>query len=108
MSIKAQADARLIASHAFLSHSYLPEVASDQGWDQKTAVDSLIRKAGFRGHVDEELLSKIECTRYQSSKHRVTFAEYLAERGHDESVLLALDEAKDSGKRLSPSNCVMM
>lgn len=65
------------------SATYLPEVASDQGWDQKTAVESLVRKAGYRGRITKALLGKIECTRYQSSKRRVTFDEYARGKGLD-------------------------
>jgi AMME syndrome candidate gene 1 protein len=59
------------------SATYLPEVAADQGWDQQTTVSSLIRKAGFHGPISDDLLARVQCTRYQSSKHRLTFEEYI-------------------------------
>jgi uncharacterized protein (TIGR00296 family) len=59
------------------SATYLPEVAKDQSWNQKEAVVSLIRKAGYHGHITNELLSSIHCTRYQSSKFRVSYQEYV-------------------------------
>lgn len=59
------------------SATYLPEVAKDQSWNQKEAVVSLIRKAGYHGHVTNELLSSIHCTRYQSSKFRVSYQDYV-------------------------------
>jgi uncharacterized protein (TIGR00296 family) len=59
------------------SATYLPEVANDQGWNQSKAVQSLIQKSGYRGAVTPELLGTIHCTRYQSSKCRVTFGEYV-------------------------------
>ena len=31
------------------SGTFLPEVAADQGWDQKTTLEYLVRKAGYRG-----------------------------------------------------------
>mmetsp|Transcript_5507 Transcript_5507/g.7230 ORF Transcript_5507/g.7230 Transcript_5507/m.7230 type:complete len:249 (+) Transcript_5507:249-995(+) len=65
------------------SATYLPEVAKEQGWNQQIAVQSLIRKAGYNGSIQEGLLHKIQCTRYQSSKHRLTYQEYVAVVGHD-------------------------
>jgi len=58
------------------SATYLPEVAAEQGWDTHQAVESLIRKAGYTGPVVEELLRRIKCTRYQSSKCAVDFHDY--------------------------------
>jgi uncharacterized protein (TIGR00296 family) len=57
--------------------TYLPEVAAEQKWNQKTAVESLIRKAGWTDAVTDALLTTIQCTRYQSSKLRLTFEEYV-------------------------------
>lgn len=65
------------------SATYLPEVPLEQGWTQEEAVESLVRKAGFRGEVSATLLSQINCTRYQSSKHRLTYQEYVAMSGGD-------------------------
>eukprot|EP00978_Attheya_sp_CCMP212_P025828 scaffold83948_cov63-Attheya_sp.AAC.4 len=65
------------------SATYLPEVASEQGWSQEQAVASLVRKAGYNGNVGEDLLSNITCTRYQSSKHRLTYEEYVTLSGSD-------------------------
>ena len=59
------------------SATYLPEVALEQGWDQVAAVASLIRKAGYTHDITPSLLQNIHCTRYQSSKVRLTFDEYL-------------------------------
>ena len=56
--------------------TYLPEVASEQGWDCHEAVVSLIRKSGYQGVISEELLKDVETTKYQSSKQRLTYAEY--------------------------------
>ena len=61
------------------SATYLPEVAGEMGWDQRRAVESLIRKAGWRGTVDDKLLRSISLTRYQSSKFAMDFTEYTKE-----------------------------
>lgn len=62
------------------SATYLPEVAKEQKWDQKAAVTSLIRKSGYSGKIDDELYRQIDCTRYQSSKLRMTFEDYMVHR----------------------------
>jgi uncharacterized protein (TIGR00296 family) len=84
------------SKQAEFSATYLPEVASEQGWDQVVAVSSLIRKAGYHGSITEDLLQKIQCTRYQSSKQKVTFDEYMQCRGHDPSSLLRLHDGDTS------------
>lgn len=61
--------------------TYLPEVAPEQGWDARETLDSLIKKAGYHGKVTEALLKSIQLERYQSSKEKLTYAEYLALKG---------------------------
>lgn len=58
------------------SATYLPEVASEQGWDVPETLESLVRKAGYRGPVNAQLLESIKLTRYQSQKTSLTYAEY--------------------------------
>jgi AMME syndrome candidate gene 1 protein len=94
------------------SATYLPEVASEQGWDQHTAVSSLIRKAGYHGRITKDLLGQIQCTRYQSSKHRVSFDEYIEQGGHDPATVLETDSSHQNGSRgsarsSSPGNCIV-
>lgn len=86
------------------SSTYLPEVATEQSWDQVTAVASLIRKAGYHGRVSDDMLQKIKCTRYQSSKQKVTYDEYVQFRGHDPSPLLQGHDGRETKTaRSSPS-----
>lgn len=59
------------------SATYLPEVAQEQGWNQRQAVTALVRKTGYSGSIDQALLDSIQCTRYQSSKKRLTYEEYV-------------------------------
>ena len=66
------------------SGTYLPEVAKEQGWTISQTITSLIQKAGFRGTITPDVLRKIQCTRYQSSKTRVTFEEYV--RDHCQGI----------------------
>lgn len=61
--------------------TYLPEVAAEQGWDARETLDSLIKKAGYHGKVTDALLNSIQLERYQSSKEKLTYSEYLALKG---------------------------
>lgn len=58
------------------SATYLPEVASSQGWNHMEAMHSLIEKSGFTKTVDDKLLNSIVLDRYQSSKCTLTFNEW--------------------------------
>ena len=62
------------------SATYLPEVAIEQGWNVRQAVESLIRKAGYQGVISTALIAQIRCTRYQSSKVACDFGQYCAIR----------------------------
>lgn len=57
------------------SATYLPEVASEQGWDRITTLKSLLRKADYEGKF-EEIEPYIKLTKYQSSKANLSFDEY--------------------------------
>jgi len=58
------------------SATYLPEVAGEQGWTKEEALESLVRKSGYKGALNQSLLASIKLTRYQSSKSSLTYAEY--------------------------------
>lgn len=64
----------------YYSATFLPEVAKEQSWTTKETILQLIRKAGYRGSITNHLLSQIQCTRYQSSKCRMSYQEYVVER----------------------------
>ena len=57
------------------SATFLPEVAEEEGWDQRTTLKYLVKKAGYRGSLDK-VLSKIRLTRYQSIKKTISYDEY--------------------------------
>lgn len=84
------------------SATYLPEVSQEQKWDQKAAVASLIRKAGYTGNIDEGLFKQVDCTRYQSSKLRMTFEEYLLLRNQLEQKLDAGTEPSSASSSVHP------
>jgi len=58
------------------SATYLPHVAEQQGWDVVRTVDSLARKAGWQGAVDDALRSIMRVTRYQSSASELSWADF--------------------------------
>ena len=58
------------------SATFLPEVAEDEKWDQKTTLQFLIRKAGYKGSL-ESIYDNIEVTRYQSIKKTISYDEYI-------------------------------
>lgn len=60
------------------SATYLPEVASHEGWTNIQAIDSLIRKSGYTGSISSELRESIRLTRYQSSLFTMDFSQYAA------------------------------
>lgn len=65
------------------SSTFLPEVAPEQKWNKTQTVDSLIRKAGYSGVIDEKFLKSVRCRRYKSSKCRVSYQEYVVKIGSD-------------------------
>jgi uncharacterized protein (TIGR00296 family) len=62
------------------SATYLPEVAEEQGWSQSEALQSLAKKAGYPEKLTSALKASMSVTRYQSSKHALTYAEWDAMR----------------------------
>jgi AMMECR1 domain-containing protein len=65
-----------------LSATYLPEIASDQGWSQEETILSAIQKAGYRGRVvvGDEVWRSLEVGVYESSKAKLDWAEFEAWR----------------------------
>lgn len=67
------------------SATYLPHVASEQGWTRREAVDSLFRKAGHGGAVTDALRREARVTRYAATTASVA---------HDEWKVKARREAR--------------
>lgn len=63
--------------HRTRSAVFLPEVASEQGWDHLDTVDNLIRKSGYAGHIDEDLRRRLRIVRFQSSKIVLDYKDYV-------------------------------
>eukprot|EP01114_Cavostelium_apophysatum_P021158 TRINITY_DN729_c0_g1_i1.p1 TRINITY_DN729_c0_g1~~TRINITY_DN729_c0_g1_i1.p1 ORF type:complete len:209 (+),score=47.25 TRINITY_DN729_c0_g1_i1:63-689(+) len=60
--------------------TYLPEVAIEQEWTKMEALKSLVRKAGFKGTISQELFDAMKTTRYQSSQSKIHYRDYAAHR----------------------------
>ncbi|CAO3596828.1 unnamed protein product [Absidia cylindrospora] len=56
--------------------TYLPEVMEEQGWTKEEAIDSLLRKGGYIGHITKAKRQSITLTRYQSQKMTRSYAVY--------------------------------
>lgn len=59
-----------------LTATYLPDVASEQGWTKVEAIDSAIHKAGWDGRINEDVRRSVHLRRYQSRKCVVDWNEY--------------------------------
>lgn len=46
------------------------------GWSKVQAINSLLRKGGYKEHITEEFRKSISVVRYQSEKSVVTYEEY--------------------------------
>lgn len=58
------------------SGTYLPGIATEQGWTKEETLSSLARKAGYRGQLTKELVDSISVTRYQSQKITLDYNNY--------------------------------
>jgi len=59
-----------------LGATYLPDVCAEQGWTKQECLNSLFKKAGYKGPVTKELLHNTELVRYKSSKYSLSYEEY--------------------------------
>lgn len=56
--------------------TYLPDVASEQGWTKEETLVSLMRKAGWMGRREKWTEIEVDCVRYQGKKETLEFGEY--------------------------------
>jgi AMMECR1 domain-containing protein len=63
--------------------TYLPEVMVEQGWTKVAAVDSLLRKGGYKGTITQQVRDGIVLTTYKSSKVHVMYDEWAKARNED-------------------------
>lgn len=92
------------------SATYLPEVAQEKGWTVPQTLTSLAQKAGYHGDVTVALLQTIQCKRYQSSKTRVTFEDYVVDhcKGINPVTAFLASEASKGGALNSGQSCNSM
>jgi len=57
--------------------TYLPGVATEQGWDQIQTIDSLLHKGGFKGSITPDIRQNLKLTRYQSEEVTVSYQDYI-------------------------------
>lgn len=56
--------------------TYLPEIAEQENWTREECIESLLRKAGFRGRVTTQIKANLKITKYQSTLHTMTYEEF--------------------------------
>lgn len=56
--------------------TYLPQVATEQGWTQTETIDSLLRKGGYRAAITPDMRKSIKLTRYRSQEIQMCYNEY--------------------------------
>ncbi|KAJ1324225.1 hypothetical protein MN608_10285 [Microdochium nivale] len=56
--------------------TYLPDIASEQGWTKEETLVSLMRKAGWAGRKDSWRDVKLKVVRYQGKKEELRYPEY--------------------------------
>lgn len=61
----------IIIKYGGYQATYLPSVAVEQGWSKKQTLESLARKSGYSGPIDN-----FKLTRYKSSKASLTYEQY--------------------------------
>ncbi|KAJ3473447.1 hypothetical protein NLG97_g10303 [Lecanicillium saksenae] len=56
--------------------TYLPDIASEQGWTKDETLFSLVRKAGWTGSRSRWTELELKVTRYQGKKRSLNYGEY--------------------------------
>ncbi|KAI8626203.1 AMMECR1 domain-containing protein [Xylariaceae sp. FL1651] len=69
--------------------TYLPDVASEQGWTKEETLVSLMRKAGWVGRKDKWQDIDLKVVRYQGKKEELQYPEYKHWRDWVETVSAA-------------------
>lgn len=67
--------------------TYLPDVASEQGWTKEETLVSLMRKAGWMGKKDRWRDVELKVVRYQGKKESLEYADYKAWRDWEDKRL---------------------
>ena len=66
------------------SATFLPEVAEEEGWDQRETLEELVMKAGYMNGLDN-VISIIKAKTYESLKVKMSYDKYLKHKKQNES-----------------------
>ncbi|CRH01741.1 conserved Plasmodium protein, unknown function [Plasmodium relictum] len=58
------------------SSTFLPDIPVEHNYDHKTTIKKLIRKANYKGEINDELLKKIQVERYEGISCSLTYSDY--------------------------------
>jgi len=61
-----------------ITATFLPDIASAQGWSKAKTIENAVRKAGIRGTLTPAFYASLRLYRYQGLKARATWDDYLA------------------------------
>ena len=64
------------------SATYLPEVASEQGWNHIQTLDSLLRKGGYKASITSDMRKSVHVVRYRSEKLTLHHDDFVKARIH--------------------------
>jgi hypothetical protein len=62
---------------------------STPGWDITQTIDTLVRKSGWKGVLDDALRRSITLTRFQATACTLSYADYQAMRQRTVNTLVA-------------------
>jgi len=65
------------------SATYLPEIPQEHGMTRDVAIRELVAKSGYPGPCGEELLARMQVTRYQTLVESLNYWEYLCLSGSE-------------------------
>lgn len=83
--------------------TYLPQVATEQGWDQTQTIDSLLRKGGYRASITPEVRRSIKLTRYRSQEIHMTYNEYRERQSQLANGMVAMNGGGGSSQTTTNS-----
>ena len=76
-TVRLKSPTFIFSNNRRYSGTYLPHVATEQGWTKMETLESLARKAGYRGQIDRRLIDQIHVVRYQSQTITFSYQEFL-------------------------------
>lgn len=68
--------------------TYLPQVAAERGWTKEETIESLLRKGGFTGNINQTIKDSIKLVRYRSDVVHMKFHEYVRLKDNVPAALL--------------------